>query len=137
EAARGAERQAEELQLVGGGPRAFVEQFEAARAHLGIMLVGEQFEPVVERAHRAQQVVAQPRTEQARENGRTDGQGLAPLPRASLWRSGGRPARHEPPRVRSLRCPHVVFQQKLTSCSCRSPRVRAKESASKQGGDGT
>ena len=65
EAARRAEGQAEELQLARRGARAFVQKVEAARAHVGIMFVGEQLEPVVERADRAQQVVAQARTEQA------------------------------------------------------------------------
>ena len=67
EAARGAERQAEEFELVGRGPRAFGEQIEAAGAHLRIMLVGEQFDAVVERADRRKQIVAQARAEQAGE----------------------------------------------------------------------
>ena len=67
EAARRAERQAEEFELVGRGPRAFGEQFEAALAHFGIMLVGEQFDPVVERPDGGEQVVAQARAEQTGE----------------------------------------------------------------------
>ena len=67
EAARGAERQPEEFELVGRGPRALGEQVEAARAHLRIVLVGEQFDAVVERADGRQQVVAQARAEQAGE----------------------------------------------------------------------
>ena len=46
---------------------ALAEQFEAARAHFRVMLVGKQFEPVVERADRAEQIVAQPRAQQAGE----------------------------------------------------------------------
>ena len=59
EAAARAERQAEEFQLVGAGPRAFGEQFEAALAHVRVLLVGEQFDAVVERPDRRQQVMAQ------------------------------------------------------------------------------
>jgi hypothetical protein len=66
EAAGGAEGQAEEFELVSRGPRALAEQVHAARAHLWIVLVGEQFDAVVERPDGRQQVVAQPRTEQAR-----------------------------------------------------------------------
>ncbi|GAA0741744.1 hypothetical protein GCM10009075_22920 [Sphingomonas trueperi] len=45
------------------------------------MFVGKQFQPVVERTHGAQQVVAQARTKQTREFGRADIQVL----RLQLW----------------------------------------------------
>ena len=70
EAAAGAKRQAEEFQLVGAGPGAFGEQLQAVLAHLRILLVGEQFDAVVERPDRRHQVVAQARTQQA---GKFDG----------------------------------------------------------------
>ena len=65
EAAGRAEGQAEEFQLVGRGPRALAEQIEAARAHLRIVLVGEQFDAVVERADGRKQIMAQARAEQS------------------------------------------------------------------------
>ena len=69
-AAGRAERQAEELQLVGRRPRAVGEQLQAVLAHLRVLLVGEQFDAVVERADRRHEVVAQPRTKQT---GKIDG----------------------------------------------------------------
>ena len=44
EAAAGAERQAEEFELVGGRPSAVREQLEALLAHVGVGLVGEQLD---------------------------------------------------------------------------------------------
>ena len=67
EAARGAEREAEEFQLVGGGAGAFGEQLEAFLAHVGVVLVGEQLDAVIERADRRHQIVAQARAKQAGE----------------------------------------------------------------------
>ena len=64
EPAGGAERQPKELQLVGRGPRAVGEQLEALLAHFRIRLIGEQFDPVVERPDRRQEVVAKPRAQQ-------------------------------------------------------------------------
>jgi len=40
EPARCAERQAKEFELVGGGFRAFAQQIDATRAHVGVGLVG-------------------------------------------------------------------------------------------------
>ena len=65
EAAGGAEGQAEEFELVGAGAGALAEQIHAAGAHLGIVLVGEQFDAVVEGSDRRQQVVAEARAEKA------------------------------------------------------------------------
>ena len=53
------ERQAEEFELVGRRPSAVGEQLEALLAHFRIGLVGEQFDPVVERTDRRHQVVTQ------------------------------------------------------------------------------
>ena len=64
EPAAGTERQAEEFELVGRGPRAVGEQLQAPFAHVGVGLVGEQFDAVIERADRRHQVVAKPRAEQ-------------------------------------------------------------------------
>ena len=60
------EREAKKFQLVSARPRAFGEQFEAALAHLGVLLVGEQFDAIVERPHRREEVMAQAATQQAR-----------------------------------------------------------------------
>ena len=59
ETARRAERETKEFELVGARPRAFGEQFEAALAHFGVLLVGEQFDAIVERPDRRQQIMAQ------------------------------------------------------------------------------
>ncbi len=63
-AARSPEGEAEELELVGADPGALFEQLDAARAHLRVILARQQFEAVIERAHRAQHVVAQARTQE-------------------------------------------------------------------------
>ena len=65
ETARRTKGQAEEFQLVRRCPRAVPQQIQAALAHRRIGFVRHQFQPVVERADRAQQVVAQARTEKA------------------------------------------------------------------------
>ena len=65
ETARCAEREAEELQLVGRRPCTVGEQLEALLAHVRIGLVGEQLDAVVERADRRHEVVAEPRAKQA------------------------------------------------------------------------
>ena len=65
--ARRTERQPEEFQLACRRPGAFVEQLQAPLAHLRVLLVGHQFEAVVQRANRRKQVVAQTGTEQAGE----------------------------------------------------------------------
>ncbi|PAV92985.1 hypothetical protein WR25_23884 [Diploscapter pachys] len=82
EAAGGTKGEAEEFELVGGYACALAEQLKDADAHLGIILVAEQLQPVVERADRRQQVMAQARAEQARKIDRADGHGgmLRPLP---------------------------------------------------------
>src|SRR5690606_14775557 len=67
EAAGGAEGEAEELELVRARPRALGKQLEAAGAHLRVVLVGEQLDAIVERAHRRQQVMAKTRAEQRSE----------------------------------------------------------------------
>ena len=67
EPAARAKRQAEEFELVGARPRALGQQLQAALAHLRILLVGQQFDAVVERPDRRQQVMAQARTQQAGE----------------------------------------------------------------------
>ena len=67
EAAAGTERQAEEFQLVCGRTRALAQQFETPLAHLRVLFVGEQFDPIVERPHRRQQVMAKARTKEAGE----------------------------------------------------------------------
>lgn len=67
ESAGRAERQPEEFQLVGRGPRAIGEQLEAFLPHLGIGLVGEQFDTVVERPDGRHEVVAKPRTKETGE----------------------------------------------------------------------
>ncbi len=63
EPARSAEREAEELELVGTSLSTLLEQFEALLPHLRIALVCEQFETIRQCAYRRQQVVAQARTE--------------------------------------------------------------------------
>ena len=78
EPATGAERQPEEFQLVGAGPRAVGEQFHAPLAHRRVLLVGQQFEPVVERAHRRHQIVAQAAAHQAGKVDRVHRRGHAP-----------------------------------------------------------
>jgi histidine phosphotransferase ChpT len=75
--ATGAERQAKEFELVGAGPRALGEQFKAAFAHFGVLLVGEQLDPVVERPHRREEIVAQAAAQQAGKIGRVHRQGDA------------------------------------------------------------
>ena len=79
EAARRAEREAEEFELVGGGPGAVGEQLEALLPHVRIVFVGEQLDAVVERPDRRHQIVAQARAQQAGEidrvHGRVDGAG--------------------------------------------------------------
>ncbi len=49
------EGEAEEFQLRGRGAGAFAQQLQHAGAHLGIVLVGQQLEPVVQRADRREQ----------------------------------------------------------------------------------
>ena len=71
------ERQPEEFQLVGRGPSAVGEQLQALFAHVGIGLVGQQLDPVVERADGRHQIVAEPRAKQA---GEIDG-----VHRGALW----------------------------------------------------
>ena len=68
-AARSAKGQTEELELVGRGPGAVGQQLDAARAHFRVGLVRQQLQPVVHRADRAQQIVAQARAQQAGEFG--------------------------------------------------------------------
>jgi 23S rRNA pseudouridine1911/1915/1917 synthase len=63
--AASAEREAEELEFVGGGLRTVGEQFEALLAHLRVGLVPEQFDAVVQGADRRHEVVTEPRAKQA------------------------------------------------------------------------
>ena len=49
ETARRTECQAEEFELVGRCARAFLEQFEALLAHLGVLFVGHQLDAIIER----------------------------------------------------------------------------------------
>ena len=65
ETARCAESEAEELELVRRGPCAVGKQLQALLPHVGVGLVGEQLDAVVERADRRHEVVAEPRAKQA------------------------------------------------------------------------
>jgi len=64
-AARRTECQAEEFQLVRRGFGTVSQQVQATLAHFRIRLIRHQFKPVVERADRTQQIMAQARAEQA------------------------------------------------------------------------
>jgi hypothetical protein len=68
-AARCAECEAEELQFVGADLRRLLQQLDHLRAHVRVFLVGEQFKPVGERAHRREHVVAQARAQHRGEIG--------------------------------------------------------------------
>ncbi len=67
EAAAGAERETEKLELVGGRASAVREQLEALFAHVFIGLVAEQLDSVIERTDGRHQVMAEPRAKQAGE----------------------------------------------------------------------
>src|SRR3546814_14074870 len=58
-------RKPEELQLVRGLTRAVGKQLHAARTHFGIALVGQQLNAVIQRAHGADQLMAQPLAKKA------------------------------------------------------------------------
>ena len=69
------ECQAEEFELVGGCAGAVGQQVQAALAHVRVGFVRHQFQPVIQRADRTQQVVAQARTQKAGKFDAVDGVG--------------------------------------------------------------
>jgi len=58
--ASGAERQAEELEFTGGRMCAVVEQLQTLLAHIGVGLICEQLDSIVQRADRRHEVMAKP-----------------------------------------------------------------------------
>src|SRR5205085_11973157 len=65
ETACSAKCEPEELELVGRRPRAIGKQLQALLAHLGIGLVREQLDTIVERPDGGHEIVSEPRAEKA------------------------------------------------------------------------